>query len=404
MESGSTLNGNINAQQADSGNVNVGAAGTGTATITGNIGASNLSIHNFGLANGATLAFGGTSQLYIANLSLFSGGGALNAGTYKIDIYHDDAHLRTTPEGSTQTLYLKTTVNSLTGQHGYFAFSQTSTYGGAGARTLLNSGTPVIIPVVVGSVTQGSRYVIIQDTDGTAGFSTPTVSNSGGYRWTVSSVTGTGQTDTDGVSYGNGYTNIVITNAGSNAAGTATGPNGTAVSTLASYSGSNTAMQSLSNAVNNMTSDADKRFAPEVVSSVGQAVDQVAALLPGQKINLVGYSGGAAVAVLVAVGRKDVASIRTVAGNLDHAETNRLHGVSPLSGSLNAIDAAKEVAKIPQIHWSGAADTTVPPSIAERFREASGSPCVSARTVAGATHDEGWKERWRELLGQPPGC
>ena len=147
-----------------------------------------------------------------------------------------------------------------------------------------------------------------------------------------------------------------------------------------------------------------KRFAPEVIASMGQAVDQVAAQVPGQKINLVGYSGGGAVAVLLAAGRKDVASIRTVAGNLDHAEVNRLHGVSPLSGSLNAIDVAAGVAKIPQIHWSGAADTTVPPAISERFRQAAGSSCVVARTVAGATHETGWRERWRELLGQAPGC
>ena len=147
-----------------------------------------------------------------------------------------------------------------------------------------------------------------------------------------------------------------------------------------------------------------KRFAPEVIASMGQAVDLVAAQVPGQKINLVGYSGGGAVAVLVAASRKDVATIRTVAGNLDHAEVNRLHGVSPLSGSLNAIDVAAGLARIPQIHWSGGADTTVPPAIAERFRQASGSSCVVARTVAGATHETGWRERWRELLREAPSC
>jgi hypothetical protein len=147
-----------------------------------------------------------------------------------------------------------------------------------------------------------------------------------------------------------------------------------------------------------------KRFAPEVIASMGQAIDQVLTQAPGQKINLVGYSGGGAVAVLVAASRKDVASIRTVAGNLDHAEVNRLNKVSPLSGSLNAVDVASQVARIPQIHWSGMADRTVPPAIAERFRQAAGSACVTARTVPGATHETGWKERWRELLSQVPGC
>lgn len=148
----------------------------------------------------------------------------------------------------------------------------------------------------------------------------------------------------------------------------------------------------------------NKRFAPEVIASMGQAVDQVVTQTPGQKINLVGYSGGGAVAVLVAAGRKDVASIRTVAGNLDHAEVNRLANVSPLTGSLNAIDFASQVAKTPQIHFSGSADTTVPPVIAERFQKAAGSSCVRVQTITGATHEAGWKEHWRVLLGQTPSC
>lgn len=147
-----------------------------------------------------------------------------------------------------------------------------------------------------------------------------------------------------------------------------------------------------------------KRFAPEVIASIGQALDQIAAQAPGQKINLIGYSGGGAVAVLVAAQRKDVASIRTVAGNLDHAEVNRLHKVSPMDGSLNAIDVAPQLAKIPQIHFSGADDTTIPPTIAVRFRTAAASSCVRTEVVAGAAHETGWTERWRALLAQSPGC
>jgi len=147
-----------------------------------------------------------------------------------------------------------------------------------------------------------------------------------------------------------------------------------------------------------------KRFAPEVVASMNQAVDQITAQVPGQKINLVGYSGGGAVAVLIAASRKDVGSIRTVAGNLDHAEVNRLNKVSPLSGSLNAIDVVREIAGIPQIHFSGAADTTVPPVIAQRFGAAAGSSCVRLRTVPGTTHEIGWRERWWDLLREVPAC
>ncbi|WP_019644176.1 alpha/beta hydrolase [Novispirillum itersonii] len=147
-----------------------------------------------------------------------------------------------------------------------------------------------------------------------------------------------------------------------------------------------------------------RRFAPEVISALSQAVDQVVAQTPGQKVSLVGYSGGGAVAVLVAARRQDVISLRTVAGNLDHAEVNRLAGVSAMPASLNPISAAAQVARIPQVHFSGAEDRTVPPSIAARFVQAAGSGCVRAVTVPGATHDRGWTERWKTLLTPPPAC
>lgn len=147
-----------------------------------------------------------------------------------------------------------------------------------------------------------------------------------------------------------------------------------------------------------------KRFAPEVIAAMNQAVDQVAAQVPGQKINLVGYSGGGAVAVLVAARRQDIASIRTVAGNLDHVQVNRVNGVSPLAGSLNPIDVAAQVAKIPQVHFSGSLDKTVPPAIATRFVQATGGPCAQAMTLQGADHENGWPPRWRELLAIPATC
>lgn len=274
---GSTLVGNIVTPQPDAGNVNIGSTGAGTATITGNIGSDGLPIHNFALANGATLAFTQNSQIYISNLSTFYGGGYLNAGTSKIDIFHYDSLLKANQyrEGSMSVFSFKTTINADSGQHGYFTFTQ-STGNGDATRSLFRGQSPTIVATVVGSVATGSKYVIIQDTDGLAGLATPTVVNSGGYRWTVSSVTGAGQTDTDGVSYGTGYTNIVLTNAGSNAAATATGPNGKAVSAIASYAGTNTAMQSLSNAVNNLTSDteiqkAGAQLRPELNGGTTQA-------------------------------------------------------------------------------------------------------------------------------------
>ena len=147
-----------------------------------------------------------------------------------------------------------------------------------------------------------------------------------------------------------------------------------------------------------------RRFAPEVVRSLNQALDSIAARVPGQKMNLVGYSGGAALAVLVAAQRSDIASLRTVAGNLDDEYVNRLHGVSAMPESDNAIDVATRVAGIPQIHFSGGDDTVVPPDVAQRFIAAEAGHCAQARSIAGVGHARGWLEAWPRLVQSVPSC
>jgi hypothetical protein len=147
-----------------------------------------------------------------------------------------------------------------------------------------------------------------------------------------------------------------------------------------------------------------KRYAEEVVVSMNSAVSHYAGLAPGQHINLTGYSGGGAMAVLIAARRGDIASLRTVAGNLDHVEVNRLHQVSAMPASLNAIDFARQVAAIPQIHFSGAGDSVVPAAIAQRFVAAAGPRCAQARVVPGMSHESDWDRLWPTLLAISPVC
>ncbi|WP_240648241.1 alpha/beta hydrolase [Pararobbsia silviterrae] len=147
-----------------------------------------------------------------------------------------------------------------------------------------------------------------------------------------------------------------------------------------------------------------KRYAPEVVASMNDAISQIAARAQGQQIELIGYSGGGALAVLVAAGRTDIGSIRTVAGNLDDAYVNQLHNVSEMPESENPIDFAKRVASIPQIHFSGADDHVVPSAVAERFVDETGPRCAQTRVVPGMTHDGDWRAVWPDLLRVAPAC
>ena len=142
-----------------------------------------------------------------------------------------------------------------------------------------------------------------------------------------------------------------------------------------------------------------RRYSPEVVSAFMEAIDVVKSQAGAPALELVGHSGGAALAVLVAAERDDVFSIMTVAGNLDTDAFCRHHRVSPLTGSLNPLDAASRVAHIPQRHFIGSKDTVVPGFIAKSFVEKEGDAGNgSITTVDGATHTNGWRRRWKELL------
>lgn len=145
-----------------------------------------------------------------------------------------------------------------------------------------------------------------------------------------------------------------------------------------------------------------RRFSPEVVAAFHTAIDRLRTDARSERISLVGYSGGAAVAVLIAAGRSDISTLRTVAGNLDTEAVNRYHGVSPLAGSVNPIDAAEMIRDLPQHHFAGSRDTVVPVFIAESFLNRAGDQDKHRLTIIeGVSHTEGWHERWKSLLALP---
>lgn len=148
-----------------------------------------------------------------------------------------------------------------------------------------------------------------------------------------------------------------------------------------------------------------KRYAEEVIAATNAALTQLRTLVQAGGLHLVGYSGGAAVAALAAARRHDVLSLRTVAGNLDHAALTARHGVSTLQGSLNAIDEAARLSSLPQRHFVGAQDRIVSPDIAQRFvARLETRRCASVHVVETASHDTGWEQAWPQLLGQEVSC
>lgn len=144
-----------------------------------------------------------------------------------------------------------------------------------------------------------------------------------------------------------------------------------------------------------------QRFAPEIITSYNSFLDT----LPARGVNLVGFSGGGAVAALLAARRPDVLSLRTVAGNIDHRAHSALHKVTPLDGSLNPVDYAQALRNMPQIHYTGSQDTNVPAVIYDSYARALGpTNCLHHQFVAGASHEKGWTSMWPQLVAQPVQC
>jgi len=148
------------------------------------------------------------------------------------------------------------------------------------------------------------------------------------------------------------------------------------------------------------------RFSEEVIGSMNQAVGKFVKDAQSPSVHLIGYSGGGAVAALIAARRQDVKSLRTVAGNLDPTGLNEYHEVSPLnSATLDPMEMAGKLSFIPQYHFVGADDAVVPAFIAENFAKRTGhGGCVHVERVSGADHANGWTEAWPRLLELPLDC
>lgn len=149
----------------------------------------------------------------------------------------------------------------------------------------------------------------------------------------------------------------------------------------------------------------DKRFSEEVITSMNEAVDDLVIKTGAKKIDLIGYSGGGGAAALMASRRKDVNSLRTIAGNLDSDAVCRYQKVDLMKGSLNPIMAAKKISSIPQAHFVGSEDKVVPAFIAQEFKNESGNEeCIQVIEIKGVKHNEGWENAWPDILKIPVKC
>lgn len=140
-----------------------------------------------------------------------------------------------------------------------------------------------------------------------------------------------------------------------------------------------------------------RRYSPRVVESIAAAIRTAAQSAGLHELVLIGYSGGGALAVLVAERIENVAAVITLCANLDIDAWTAHHGYLPLRGSLNPAASDREH-PWPEIHLQGTLDAVVPPSTTREYFKH--HPAAHAWRFEDYDHVCCWVETWPRAFGR----
>ena len=139
-----------------------------------------------------------------------------------------------------------------------------------------------------------------------------------------------------------------------------------------------------------------QRYSQIVVDSMVQALQHWLVLHPAENIVFIGYSGGGALALLIAPYIIQTQKIISIAANLDTDAWSQYHGYAPFSESLNPATQAKLNPAIKQFHLIGLEDRIVPAIIAYHFVEQQTHGVI--REFPKFNHRCCWDKVWRSVL------
>jgi hypothetical protein len=142
----------------------------------------------------------------------------------------------------------------------------------------------------------------------------------------------------------------------------------------------------------------NKRFSKEVIESFDEALDSLKTKFNNQNFNLIGYSGGGAVATLLASKRDDIKNLITIAGNLDIQKWVSLHKISKLDGSLNPADFSSNLENTKQYHIIGNDDKIIPKEIFLSYFSKFGNTNNISYIYTNSNHSCCFENAFRDVL------
>lgn len=143
----------------------------------------------------------------------------------------------------------------------------------------------------------------------------------------------------------------------------------------------------------------EQRYSPQIVAAMTAAVIALRDRHPDSPMTLIGYSGGGALARLIAA-RIEPDALVTIAANLDTDVWNAAHGNPALSDSLNPATLPPLPDRVRQLHLAGERDDNVPPALIRAAIAREGN--ARFRVIADFDHDCCWADLWPEPLESLP--
>jgi len=137
-----------------------------------------------------------------------------------------------------------------------------------------------------------------------------------------------------------------------------------------------------------------RRYNERVVTSLLAALSHFSSRY--EHIVLIGYSGGGALATLMAERLKEARMLITVAGNLDIFEWTTHHQYTPLMESLNPAERPPLRQNIIQLHYAGEKDNNIKADWIKSFSDKQKQ--AEFHLIEDADHSCCWDKQWPEIL------
>lgn len=137
------------------------------------------------------------------------------------------------------------------------------------------------------------------------------------------------------------------------------------------------------------------RYGETVLASMAAALERIMGAQSCRPV-LIGYSGGGALAMLMAARLPQTIGVVTLAGNLDVAAWTKLHGYTPLADSLDPAKLPPLPQTIFQIHLAGERDDNIPATLIRK--EASRQPNARFLMLPKQSHACPGKNLWPGIL------